>query len=97
MDFPIIIIWVSPLSFLGASGAIVKFYSFSNENSLSKQKSPRCLRRPIWGYSVCLCPLLGLNELSKTGVYIPFLCFNQNIDTTENHVVLFTYKPINDR
>ena len=27
MDLPIIIIWVSPLSFLGASGVIFKFYS----------------------------------------------------------------------
>ena len=29
MDFPIIIIRVSPLSFVGASGVIFKFYSFS--------------------------------------------------------------------
>ena len=44
---------------------ILKFYSIFDEIPLSKQNS--VLRRHIWGYSVCPCPLKGtpgLNELS---------------------------------
>ena len=76
MAFPIIIIRVNPHSFLGASGVILKFIQFFDENSLSKQNSSRwdaaeqmgrrVLRRHTWGYSVCLCPIKGtpgLNEL----------------------------------
>ena len=39
----------------------IRSISFFIENYVSKQKSPRCdaafLRRHIWGYSVCLCPI----------------------------------------
>ena len=38
MDFPIIIIWMSPLSFLGALGVIFSFLFF-DENQVSKQKA----------------------------------------------------------
>ena len=38
MDFPIIIIWTSPLPFLGASGAIL-FLSIFDENPLSKHSA----------------------------------------------------------
>ena len=41
MDFPIIIIWASSLLFLGASGVILNFIQFFDENSLSKQNSTR--------------------------------------------------------
>ena len=42
MDFPIIIIWASPLQFLGAPHVIFKFYiQFFDKNSISKQNSPR--------------------------------------------------------
>ena len=42
MDFPIIINWVSPLSFLGASEVIfLNSIQFFNENSISKHNSPR--------------------------------------------------------
>ena len=41
MDFPIIIIWVSPLSFLGTS-VLLDLYSLFDEFSLSKQNSLRC-------------------------------------------------------
>ena len=39
MDSPTIIIRASPLSFLGVSGVI--FIQFFDENSISKQNSPR--------------------------------------------------------
>ena len=42
MDFPIIIIWVSLLSFLGAVGVILDFcLKYFYENPLCKQNSPR--------------------------------------------------------
>ena len=41
MNFPIITIWKSPLSFLGALGVIFIFIPFSDYFSLSKQNSPR--------------------------------------------------------
>ena len=41
MDFSIIIIWMSPLSFLGAAGAVFHFYLFFDEKLVSKQNSPR--------------------------------------------------------
>ena len=36
MNFPIIIIWVSPLSLLGASGVILNFYSIFRLNSFKQ-------------------------------------------------------------
>ena len=40
---------------------IFSFYFIFDENNVSKQNNPRCdaafLRRHIWGYSVCLCPI----------------------------------------
>ena len=67
MDFPILIIWMSPLSFLGASGAIFHFYII--EVHVSKQNSPRldtpfCLRMSqnkdarliVVNNKVTLCP-----------------------------------------
>ena len=48
MDFHIISIWVSPLSFLEASGVFFfNFIQFFNENSQSKQKSSR------WDAALC--------------------------------------------
>ena len=41
MDFPIIIDWMSPRSFLGASGMIFKFIPVYDEIPLIKQNSPR--------------------------------------------------------
>ena len=52
MDFPIITIWMSPLSFLGVLGVIFIFLiSFFDEIPPSKQNSPRCdaAERPITG------------------------------------------------
>ena len=67
MDFPIIIVWVSPLQFLGALSVIFKFYSifrwkFSKQTEYP-QMGRRVLRRHIWGYSVCLCPIKGMPGL----------------------------------
>ena len=67
---PILNIWMSPLSIVGATGLIFSFISFFDEFPVSKQNNPRwdVLWRHIWGYSVCLCPikmtagLYGLNE-----------------------------------
>ena len=54
MDFPIIIIRVSPLSFLGASGVMFEFYSIFDENSLSKQYTILFAQRIfIENYTVC--------------------------------------------
>ena len=66
MDLPIVIILMSPLSFLGESGVILKSYSIFDKIPLSKQYSPRVLRRHICGDTVCLCPIKrtpGLNGL----------------------------------
>ena len=41
MDFPILIIWMSPLSFLGAFGAIFHFHLIFHVIHVSKQNSPR--------------------------------------------------------
>ena len=40
MDFPLVIIWVSPLSFLGESGVVLIFIHFFDQFSVSKQNSP---------------------------------------------------------
>ena len=72
MDSPIVINWVSPLSFLGVLGVIFFFITFFDEISLCKQDS-RVLRRHIWGYTVCLCPTKGtpgLSELNRPGVFV---------------------------
>ena len=75
MDFPIIIIRVSPLSLLGASGVIFKFYSIFFfmkilfANRIAPDGTPRSAASHLGGYSVCLCPIKGtpgLNELTKT-------------------------------
>ena len=70
MDSPIVINWMSPLSFLGVLGVNFKLYSFFfYENFLSKQNSPRwdaAFCGVTWGYAVCLCPIKrtpGLYEL----------------------------------
>ena len=72
MDSPIIINLVSPLSFLGVLGVIFIFLShFSMRFLCANRNSSRwdaVLRRHIWGYAVCLCPIKGtpgLNELIK--------------------------------
>ena len=41
MDFPILINWMSPLSFLGALGELFYFYFIFGKNDLSKQNGPR--------------------------------------------------------
>ena len=41
MDFPILIVWMSPLPFLGALGVVFHFVSLFDENKVSKQNSPR--------------------------------------------------------
>ena len=41
MDFPILIIWMSPFSFLGTSAVFVHFYFIFDEIRESKQDSPR--------------------------------------------------------
>ena len=61
MDFPNLIIWISPLSFLGESGVI--FDSFFDENSESKQNSPRC------DATFCIKRTPGLNELNGRAPY----------------------------
>ena len=64
MDFPILIIWMSPLSFLGAAGLIFHFISFFDKNHVSKQNiqmERRILRRHSWGYSVCLRPIIRIS------------------------------------
>ena len=70
MNFPIIIIRASPLSFLGASGVIFKIvFNFSMKaNRIAPDGTPRSAASHL-GYSVCLCPIKGtpgLNELMKT-------------------------------
>ena len=55
MDFPILInMGESTFNFRG-----IRSYSFFYEIHASKQSSPRLdvLRRNIWGYSVCPCPI----------------------------------------
>ena len=41
MDFPILIIWMGPLSFLGESGVFFIFISCFDEIHVSNQNSPR--------------------------------------------------------
>ena len=41
MDFANVIIWMSPLSFLGAAGVIFYVISFFDEIHVSQQNSPR--------------------------------------------------------
>ena len=41
MDFHILKIWISPLSFVGTSGVIFHFNSFFDKIHVSKQNSPR--------------------------------------------------------
>ena len=60
MDFPIIIIWVGPLSLFGASGVILNsFISFFDEILLSKQNSP--------GWDAALC---GIPSGAMLFVYV---------------------------
>ena len=41
MDFPIIIIWVSPISLLGTSGVLLNFYSiFREANRIAPDGTP---------------------------------------------------------
>ena len=60
MDSPIAIIWVSPLSLSGESGVDLKKNQFFDENSLSKQNSPRWDAKFCGVTSgpiiVCICP-----------------------------------------
>ena len=58
MDFPILIIWISPFSFLGTSGV---FFSFLLHFSMKIKIANRIA--PDGGYSVCLCPIKGTPEL----------------------------------
>ena len=58
MDSPIIMNWMSPLSFLGASGVIFNFYLIFDEVFLSKQNSPR------WDAAFC-----DENAASDLGLY----------------------------
>ena len=60
MDSPIIINWVSPLSFLGASGVILNFIPFSDDIPLSKQNSPR------WDSAFC-----GVTSGAILFAYVP--------------------------
>ena len=87
MDSPIIINWVSPLSFLGVLGVIFFFILFFDEISLFKQNSPR------WTYSVCLCPIKrtpGLNELkNETSPVLVKAKFQNNC--SQFPVILITY------
>ena len=41
MDFPILIIWMIPFSFLGESGVFLHFIPFFDEIPVSIQNSPR--------------------------------------------------------
>ena len=70
MDFPIIIIRVSPLSFLGASEVIfsLDFIQFFDVNSLSKRIAPDgtlCSAASHLGLFVCLCPIKGMPGLHE--------------------------------
>ena len=47
MEFPILIIWMSSHSFLGALGVVFQFGLVFDENRVSKQNSPR------WDDAVC--------------------------------------------
>ena len=60
MDFPIIINWVSPLSFLGALGVIFNFYLIFDEIPPSKQNNPR------WDAAFC-----GVAPGAILFVYVP--------------------------
>ena len=70
MDSPIVISWVSPLSFLGVVKLIFDFLShFSMKFLCANRIVPDGTPRPIWGYSVCLRPIKGtpgLYELRLT-------------------------------
>ena len=64
MDFPIIINWVSPLSFLGVLGVIFILFiflsDFFDEISLCKQNSPR------WEAAFC-----GVTSWAMLFAYVP--------------------------
>ena len=83
MDFPILIIWMSPFSFLGTSGVFFSFFiSFFDEIDVSKQP---CLLRHNWDYSVCLCPIKrtpGLYGLSNIVVCSLKMSLSENLNGT---------------
>ena len=68
MDSSIIIILVSPLSFLWASVVIIKFIPFFNKNPLSKQNT------------VCICPKKGTPGLYELMMYPIFIVNSTEID-----------------
>ena len=80
MDFPIIIIRVSPLSFVGVSGVILNFIQFFDKSSLSKQNSPRwdaAFCGVSSGSIVCLCPIKGTPGLNELKIMINGGLFSQ--------------------
>ena len=85
MDFPIIIIWMSPLSILGESGIFFHFYFIFIEIPVSKQCRPRW--DLIWVYTVCLCPKNGTPGLyGFIPVWFPFE--SGNIKSYQTHQIL---------
>ena len=71
MDFPIIIIWVSPLSFLGASGVILKFYSFFQLNSSKQTVYPR------WDTTFCGVTSGAIEDIQVFGVNMSFISLSE--------------------
>ena len=81
MDSPIIIIWVSPLSFLGAAGVILKSKFTFRWNFFKQTELPQMGRRDLWrhivGLTICLCPTEGtpgLNDLNIPLVNFSVFC-----------------------
>ena len=97
MGFPIVINWVSPLSFLGASGVFFFFFNFIqffDEISVCKQNSPRW--DAAFCYSVCICPIKGTPGLYEfkfrydRGSLPPYVCniWTERRTYTTKHIVL---------
>ena len=62
MDFPIIINWMSPLSFLGVLGVFFFFYSFFYEIPQSKQKTPDGTPRSAASHLGLFCLSRGVSR-----------------------------------
>ena len=62
--WPAVYNWMSLFSVKGVSGVLFHFYFIFERNSFNKQKVQalirrRVLRRLIWVYTVCQCPIMG--------------------------------------
>ena len=79
MDFSILRIWMSSLSFLGASGVIFHFISFFDENQNCKQNSPR------WDAAFC-----GVTSGAVLFAYVPLKGRQAYMGKSINHISIRT-------